>query len=63
MSIEIECDCGGALTLSKASDFRGSATLTVEACEKCMAQAKEEGHDEGDGEGYERGYAEGEAAR
>lgn len=56
-AFEVYCSCGNGLCGQTVVRQRGGyVSVIVEPCEKCMAQAKEDG----DYEGYQRGKQEAE---
>ncbi len=52
ISFEVYCSCGNGLCYQTKVD---GTKVTVEPCEVCLKNAK----DEGDSDGYERGYDQG----
>jgi len=52
VEFEVYCSCGnGICANTRVSYNRGRNQVMVEPCEKCLAQARNEGYDEGYDEG------------
>ena len=56
VNIIVECSCGNNLSGQAigGNDYRGNPVITIEPCEKCLGEARNEGYEEGLAEGEQK---------
>lgn len=57
IEVEVECDkCGKKLDATFSVNLRGVLVMSVEVCDTCLEEMRNQGTVEGKAEGYSEGY-------